>query len=160
MDTQKFDAIAKSLAAGKSRRSVIGGLFGGAFAMAGLSRVAAAPMEKVDICHYDEETSSYHVINVSGNALNAHMAHGDYPAGEVACMSHQQASDEGCSCVCKVYETEQPRCYWMETFTGDYCWIPEFAEGLNEEQCAAANSGCGFGGACYGWGTSTEGLSS
>ena len=32
---------------------------------------------KIDICHYDEDTGEYHTINVSVNALKAHLAHGD-----------------------------------------------------------------------------------
>ncbi len=32
---------------------------------------------KVDICHYDEDTGEYHTINVSENAVEAHLAHGD-----------------------------------------------------------------------------------
>ena len=32
---------------------------------------------KVDICHYDEDTGEWHTINVSENALEAHLAHGD-----------------------------------------------------------------------------------
>ena len=33
--------------------------------------------EKVDICHLDQDTGEYHTINVSMNALDAHLAHGD-----------------------------------------------------------------------------------
>ena len=32
---------------------------------------------KVDICHYDEYTGEFHTINVSENAVEAHLAHGD-----------------------------------------------------------------------------------
>ena len=38
---------------------------------------------KVDVCHLDDE-GAYHLINVSGNALAAHLAHGDgQPGGDV-----------------------------------------------------------------------------
>ncbi|MGY8814625.1 MAG: hypothetical protein ACKVHQ_07885 [Gammaproteobacteria bacterium] len=33
--------------------------------------VYAAPQDKAEICHND------HIINVSGNSLDAHLAHGD-----------------------------------------------------------------------------------
>lgn len=33
--------------------------------------------DKVDICHYSEEDGTWHVINVSVNALPAHLGHGD-----------------------------------------------------------------------------------
>lgn len=36
-----------------------------------------APKDKVDICHYSEDEDTWHVINVSLNALDAHLAHGD-----------------------------------------------------------------------------------
>lgn len=85
MDTRKFDTLTKSLATGTSRRSVIGGLFGGAFGITGLSRAAAGPAPKVDICHYDEDTGTYHLISVSGNALKAHEAHGDHLAVDGSC---------------------------------------------------------------------------
>jgi hypothetical protein len=46
----------------------------------------AAPAEKVDICHLDEY-GTYHLINVSGNAVPAHVAHGDgFPGGPVPGM--------------------------------------------------------------------------
>ena len=34
-------------------------------------------MEKVKVCHYDAETESWKTISVSGNALKAHLKHGD-----------------------------------------------------------------------------------
>ena len=42
---------------------------------------AAAPPDKVDICHVDEYQASF-LINVSGNALDAHLAHGDGLPGD------------------------------------------------------------------------------
>ncbi|WKK67374.1 hypothetical protein [Lutimonas zeaxanthinifaciens] len=32
---------------------------------------------KIEICHYDKETEQYQTLNVNGNALEAHLAHGD-----------------------------------------------------------------------------------
>ena len=32
---------------------------------------------KVDVCHYDADTDTWHVINISINALPAHLGHGD-----------------------------------------------------------------------------------
>ncbi len=32
---------------------------------------------KFDVCHYDEDADSWHVINISEKALKAHLAHGD-----------------------------------------------------------------------------------
>ncbi len=42
----------------------------------------AAPMEKVDVCHVDGQ-GIYRLINVSANALPAHLAHGDALPGDV-----------------------------------------------------------------------------
>jgi hypothetical protein len=41
------------------------------------------PAEKVDVCHYSSGEKGFHLINVSGNALEAHLAHGDTQPGEV-----------------------------------------------------------------------------
>jgi len=48
-------------------------------AVAGIA--AAAPAPKVDVCHYDADTGLFHLINISGNAFDAHMAHGDAVPG-------------------------------------------------------------------------------
>lgn len=182
MDSKRFDGMAKSLAIGKSRRSVIGGLFGGALAITGLSRASAAPASKVDICHYDADNDVFFRINVSSNSLSGHLGHGDFKASDLWCDTDQQIaeggcscecinpvdscprytqlSESGCSCTCPVLTSEEPRCYWMETSSGSSCWTTDYADGLTEAQCSARNAGCGLGGACYGWGTTTEGLSS
>lgn len=46
-----------------------------------VSAVAAAPAEKVDVCHL-EGNGSYHLINISDNAYPAHVEHGDASPGE------------------------------------------------------------------------------
>lgn len=43
---------------------------------AGLT-VADLKMEKVSVCHYSDEDDSYQTITINGNALAAHLAHGD-----------------------------------------------------------------------------------
>ena len=35
------------------------------------------PQPKVDVCHYDTDNDSWHVININQNALQAHLIHGD-----------------------------------------------------------------------------------
>ena len=46
-----------------------------------------APKQKVQICHFDEESGTYETLNVNGNALAAHLAHGDTegPCNEIDC---------------------------------------------------------------------------
>lgn len=65
--------------------------FLGILLLAGCEKEAATPIDgetdtaldfrskkdKVNVCHYSEEDDSWHVINVSQNALAAHQAHGD-----------------------------------------------------------------------------------
>lgn len=107
MDTRKFDALAKTLATGTSRRSVIGGMFGGALAITGLSRAAGKPAGKVDICHYDDETGLFHLINVSMNAYDAHMAHGDAPVGAIGSSVEHCL---GCGVACEGRENATVSC--------------------------------------------------
>ena len=58
----------------------------------------AAPADKVDVCHR-EGNGSYHLINVSENALPAHLAHGDgLPDGPVPGMEGKKF-DENCNVV-------------------------------------------------------------
>jgi hypothetical protein len=55
----------------------------------------AAPAEKVDVCHL-EGTGLYHLINISDNAYDAHVAHGDArPLEPVPGMAHCRF-DENC----------------------------------------------------------------
>lgn len=55
----------------------------------------AAPAEKVDVCHLDADTGTYHLINISENAFEAHVAHGDASPGEaVPTMAHYTFDQE------------------------------------------------------------------
>jgi len=54
-------------------------VLGQTFATKPAPKAAKAP--KVDVCHLDDE-GGYHLINVSGNALSAHIAHGDGQPGD------------------------------------------------------------------------------
>lgn len=42
----------------------------------------AAKLDKVDVCHR-EGNGSFHLININGNALSAHVGHGDKLLGEL-----------------------------------------------------------------------------
>lgn len=46
------------------------------FVAAGTATVFGSPQGKQDVCH-QEGNGSYHVINVSMNAVPAHLRHGD-----------------------------------------------------------------------------------
>jgi hypothetical protein len=60
--------------------------------------VFAAPPEKVDICHR-EGNGSYHKINVSKNAEDAHLAHGDAHPGDPVPGMEGYEFDEDCNVV-------------------------------------------------------------
>lgn len=69
MDSHQFDRLTKALTGQSSRRSVIGGLFGG---MLGLGvHSATAKRTKVVVCHKDQ------TIEVAESAVKAHLKHGD-----------------------------------------------------------------------------------
>lgn len=39
--------------------------------------ITARQSDKIDVCHYDEDNKSWHVINISANAWGGHEKHGD-----------------------------------------------------------------------------------
>ena len=77
MPETRFDGLARSLALGASRRTLLRGLGGGAIA-ALLTRTpaASAPPEKVTLCH-KPGTPDEATIEVSERAVPAHLRHGD-----------------------------------------------------------------------------------
>jgi hypothetical protein len=58
----------------------------------------AAPADKVDVCHL-EGNGSYHLINVSENALPAHLAHGDALPGDPVPGMPGYVFDDACNAV-------------------------------------------------------------
>jgi hypothetical protein len=75
------------------------------------------PAPKVQICHFPDESTEGHVIEVSQNAVAAHLAkHGDCTAFEVAegtrdcrcltCDEQCQAAAESCRAACDPDDTE------------------------------------------------------
>jgi hypothetical protein len=99
MDGQRFDSLARTLASGSSRRTLLRGMVGGALAAVGLrAGGTAAQANKVDVCHYDADTDTYEHINVSANALPAHVAHGDRVASD--CTGNFELDFESCECEC------------------------------------------------------------
>jgi hypothetical protein len=44
---------------------------------------SAGPAPKIDVCHYDADGGTYHKINISGNAYDQRLAHGDATPGDL-----------------------------------------------------------------------------
>ena len=61
--------------------------------------------------------------------------------------------------LCLEYTTETPSCFWMESQSGNYCWVPveypaDFETCRNEDGCAPG--GGGTSDSCYKWATSSH----
>lgn len=81
MDSQRFDALTRSLARGTTRRGLLKGVGGGLAAVLGLTRrPAAAGQAKRPLCHATGDPANpWVVIEVAEPAWKAHFAHGDTP---------------------------------------------------------------------------------
>lgn len=62
----------------------------------GSPMAAAKKAPKVDVCHFDGDTGAFRVINVSGNALPAHIAHGDAQPGDAVPGDPTKEFDGAC----------------------------------------------------------------
>ncbi|CAN5694216.1 hypothetical protein BH23CHL4_BH23CHL4_12650 [soil metagenome] len=80
MTGSTFDEVAKTLAGGRSRRSVVRGLIGGGAALAAARTTSRAALPaKVSICHVtDDPLEPYILFSLPERALRAHAAHGDF----------------------------------------------------------------------------------
>lgn len=181
MDQGHFDALTRRLAGTASRRSVARGFLGGVAAAIGAKGIAGAALAaKVEICHRTGN-GSYQAIVVDGNAVNAHLGHGDQictnpsygtsactPSGcTVTCDAGYDGCDSGC---CKHVVRCDPdqtpcgggccitpvgMCWRQSDTTGD--WIPtsEIYGNLTYEQCKSQDhcftGGGGNSGGCYKW---------
>lgn len=95
-----------------------------------LARADQANAGKVDICHI-QGNGDYHLINVSGNAQPAHMAHGDglpetaVPGGEGTILDAS----------CAIAETTPATC--LDYFSADQCqaYFPDFDWGDGSSDC-------------------------
>lgn len=101
MDGKGFDALARRLATGRSRRSVLRGLVGGGAALVAVrtGTVLAASEGKTAVCHFSKDLGTYEPISVSVNAVEAHLAHGDQTCaeGEICGAQGCAAPPTGCS---------------------------------------------------------------
>lgn len=164
MDSERFDGLIRALGEGTTRRGALGVLAG--LAGLGLGEVAAkrrhrgrgkggvraqaANPNKVDVCHFDEESGTFHLINIDDNAVQKHIDnHGDFfPAAEGGCCTD---ADCGENEACQVDE---------EANTGSCvsvgCSPVGTACGGNPTGCNE-NSGCSCGAtvdgttACFQW---------
>jgi hypothetical protein len=68
--------VALHLRTGTGLRSTIVLLFSVLLIFGLVGAAGAKPVPKVDVCH--SASGTFHMINISGNALAAHLAHGDH----------------------------------------------------------------------------------
>jgi hypothetical protein len=132
MEDKQFDDLSRALAAAHSRRGILRGAIAGASALTLMGwRGASAKNSKTQICHLTGN-GSYHLIEVSDNAVGAHLGHGDGLLGsEDHCGS--------CGDVCTGYET----CGGGGT-DGQCGCSPTFAEAdCDGVTCGEIPDGCG-----------------
>ena len=60
---------------------------------------------KVDVCHYDADTDTWKTINISKNALQAHLKHGDFE-GSCDRMTYVPDNDFEGYLICKGYDVD------------------------------------------------------
>lgn len=68
--------------------------------------VTAAPAPKVDVCHFDKDTGVYFKINISENAFQAHVDHGDAAPGDPVPGLPQKKFTDDCSIVWAIPQRE------------------------------------------------------
>jgi len=114
MDGSNFDELVRSLGAGRSRRSVLKGLFAGGAAVAAgrVGGTLAAPKPRYDICHRTGNGSS-HLITIPASAVDAHLAHGDdFLGSDANCSACGDACSAGETCVDFTCVGGQVSCDW------------------------------------------------
>ena len=55
-----------------------------------------APAPKLDLCRFSSDEDTFHLINVNGNALEAHIAHGDTQPGDAVSEVQNYEFGEDC----------------------------------------------------------------
>lgn len=122
----------------------------------------AAPAPKVDVCHYDADGGVFHKINISGNALDAHIAHGDAVPGEPVPTAAGYQFDSDCAPVAVLFRlstievsgvgwpsyftVEEGRAYELRA-SGTYSWGDENDPNhplVGDAQCVSIAGGAYF----------------
>lgn len=110
-------------------------------ATAVLDEVLALRADKVDVCHR-EGNGSFHLINISGNALPAHLAHGDGQPGGLVPGTPAKQFDSACRQVDVVLRTGFLRpeaCGQTVNLSCPAGTVIKVQEGLYGQNCADQN---------------------
>jgi hypothetical protein len=137
MDDRGFDALTRNLAAGRSRRSILRGLIGGGAALvaAKTGTALAAPAPKVDVCHWDKDTETYSVINISTNGwTNGHSKHANDYLRDDCCIDADCPEGDACTS----YTCDQGSCGAVSEPAVD-CVVSDWSD------WSACSNACGFG---------------
>jgi hypothetical protein len=157
LDGHRFDRLTQSLATGVSRRGLLRGA-GGTLGLATAARLgtARAATAKQALCHQTGDPAKpWVIVEVSGKALNDHLAHGDTPY--VDCCGNADCGQGSTCCAgqCAVYPLScgTDVCTWEEfcntcSGTSGYC-NPELADGCQPRvSCNYPNEYCFGLGSC------------
>ena len=99
-----------------------------------VSSTASAKQTKVDVCHQEGNGGS-HIINVSENAVDAHLAHGDWLVADEVCGDGVDNDcdgdvDEDC---CPCFSREDLDYYWPNNDPiWAFCWEQSYDNGYYE----------------------------
>lgn len=149
MDDRRFDGLVRSFGAGCSRKTLLKGLLGVGFTVSAASLLSPGDTEAarrgfsgprfptpppcVPVC-------------IEGSCGGS-----DGCGGTRACADGTYCSNGGC---CEDFHLDEPGCFFMETTSGHYCWVPRADLGYDE---CEMNDFCSIGaGACFKWALSSN----
>lgn len=154
MDGRNFDDLARKMASGVTRRSLLRGLIGGGAALGGLRGAGVLAAPKVTICHYPPDNpGNLQIISVGSASLPDHFAHGDTVFGDCCVDADCPASSGDCGVLvgCRADANGTSSCAYSDD--SSICDDGDACNGLETCQQSACVAGTpidctGFGDQC------------